>query len=82
MLVIKDHHAYCQPCVSPVWDTGLACLALQQSEERGDGSQVINGLDWLKERQLLDQPGDWQWNRPHLRGGGWAFEFANQPPTR
>lgn len=77
LLVIKDHHAYCQPCVSPVWDTGLACLALQQSEARGDGSQVIDGLDWLKERQLLDPPGDWQWNRPDLRGGGWAFGFSN-----
>jgi len=77
MLVVKEEHAYCQPCLSPVWDTGLACLALQQSEGRGNEPRVMDALDWLKDRQLLDQPGDWQWNRPQLRGGGWAFEFAN-----
>lgn len=77
LLVVKDEHAYCQPCVSPVWDSGLACLALQACEGRGDPPEVFEALDWLKERQLLDAPGDWQWNRPQLRGGGWAFEFAN-----
>jgi squalene-hopene/tetraprenyl-beta-curcumene cyclase len=77
LLVIKDDYAYCQPCVSPVWDSALACLALQACEGRGDPLEVLEALDWLKQRQLLDAPGDWQWNRPHLRGGGWAFEFAN-----
>jgi squalene-hopene/tetraprenyl-beta-curcumene cyclase len=77
LLVVTQESAYCQPCVSPVWDTGLACLALQQSEGRADTQQVMSGLNWLKERQLLDEPGDWQWSRPQLRGGGWAFEFAN-----
>jgi len=77
LLVVKDREAYCQPCVSPVWDTGLACLALQEAEGRGDEPAVLEALDWLAKRQLLDAPGDWQWNRPQLRGGGWAFEFAN-----
>jgi squalene-hopene/tetraprenyl-beta-curcumene cyclase len=26
---------------------------------------------------LLDEPADWQVNRPGLAGGGWAFQFAN-----
>ena len=32
LLVIKDDEAYCQPCVSPVWDTGAggACAAGNQ----------------------------------------------------
>ncbi|MGH8557574.1 MAG: hypothetical protein ACRESZ_08960 [Methylococcales bacterium] len=30
LLVIEDDTAYCQPCVSPVWGTGLACLVLQE----------------------------------------------------
>jgi len=38
---------------------------------------VHRSLEWLRERQLLDQPGDWQWRRPDVRGGGWAFEFRN-----
>jgi squalene-hopene/tetraprenyl-beta-curcumene cyclase len=77
LLVINDDSAYCQPCVSPVWDTGLACLALQ---EEGSGVAikcVVRALEWLKERQLLDEPGDWRQNHPALKGGGWAFQFVN-----
>ena len=28
LLVVKDDEAYCQPCVSPVWDTALASHAM------------------------------------------------------
>lgn len=76
-LVIKDDHAYCQSCVSPVWDTSLACLAVQEASGDGDHAAVLKSLDWLKPLQLLSEPGDWQWQRPNLRGGGWAFEFRN-----
>ena len=31
LLVIKDDEAYCQPCVSPVWDTALVAHALLES---------------------------------------------------
>jgi len=76
LLVVKDDYAYCQPCLSPVWDTALACLGLQEAT-RGDEPGVLRALDWLAARQLLDEPGDWQWRRPNLPGGGWAFEFRN-----
>ena len=26
LLVVKDDEAYCQPCVSPVWDTALVAM--------------------------------------------------------
>jgi squalene-hopene/tetraprenyl-beta-curcumene cyclase len=77
LLVIGPTSAYCQPCVSPVWDTGLASLALQ---ECGDGAALAasdRALDWLQTEQLLDEPGDWRVDRPNLQGGGWAFQFAN-----
>lgn len=77
LLVIDSNSAYCQPCVSPVWDTALACMAV---EEAG-GTSCLNArtaaLDWLKGKQLLDHPGDWQVNRPALKGGGWPFQFGN-----
>ena len=76
-LVDRGHEAYCQPCRSPVWDTGLASLALQEAAGDAADPDVLRGLDWLRERQLLDEPGDWRRTRPHLRGGGWAFEFRN-----
>src|SRR6202044_108291 len=31
LLVVGPSSAYCQPCVSPVWDTALATLAMQES---------------------------------------------------
>jgi len=77
LVVEKRDYAYCQPCVSPVWDTGLACLALQEADERADHPTVLRGLDWLKPRQLLDEVGDWSDRRPGVRGGGWPFQFGN-----
>ncbi|MDX2314111.1 MAG: squalene--hopene cyclase [Gammaproteobacteria bacterium] len=77
LLVEKADYAYCQPCVSPVWDTGLACLALQEADERADHPSVLRGLDWLKPRQLLDEVGDWAERCPGVRGGGWPFQFGN-----
>jgi squalene-hopene/tetraprenyl-beta-curcumene cyclase len=77
LLVIGPTSAYCQPCVSPVWDTALGCLAMQEvaCEEARDAS--TRALDWLQTEQLLDEPGDWRVDRPNLPGGGWAFQFAN-----
>jgi squalene-hopene/tetraprenyl-beta-curcumene cyclase len=77
LLVVNSSSAYCQPCVSPIWDSGLACLALQETGNAQASAAVNRSLDWLKSQQLLDHPGDWQWRRPNLPGGGWAFQFAN-----
>ena len=77
-LVVEDtSSAYCQPCVSPVWDTALAALAMQETGDPRSLAAADRALDWLKPHQLLDEPGDWRINRPGLRGGGWAFQFAN-----
>jgi squalene-hopene/tetraprenyl-beta-curcumene cyclase len=77
-LVVADgHSAYCQPCVSPVWDTGLAVLAMQDTGGDAAEASANRALDWLKERQLSDEPGDWQVKRPNLPGGGWPFQFGN-----
>jgi squalene-hopene/tetraprenyl-beta-curcumene cyclase len=77
LLVIREHSAYCQPCVSVVWDTGLACHALYEAEGRRATPEILRALDWLARRQLLDAPGDWREYRPRLRGGGWPFQFGN-----
>ncbi len=77
LLVIKDEEAYCQPCLSPVWDTALTVLALQEADKIGNRPSLTRAYDWLKANQLSDEPGDWQVHRPGLEGGGWAFQFAN-----
>ncbi len=77
LLVVTSGSAYCQPCVSPVWDTALAVLAMQEEGSAQACAAAERGLGWLRERQLLDEPGDWRGSRPRLPGGGWAFQFAN-----
>jgi squalene-hopene/tetraprenyl-beta-curcumene cyclase len=77
LTVVGPSSAYCQPCVSPIWDTALAALAMQEAGDTAASDASIRALDWLKDRQLLDEPGDWQVRRPGLAGGGWAFQFAN-----
>ena len=77
LLVVGPSSAYCQPCVSPIWDTALATLAMQEAGDARSTDASIRALDWLKTRQLLDEPADWQVNRPGVAGGGWAFQFAN-----
>lgn len=75
LLVERGESTYCQPCMSPVWDTALAALAL--NEAGGARNEVLQALDWLAARQLCDEPADWQEYRPHLRGGGWPFQYRN-----
>lgn len=77
LLVIKPDEAYCQPCVSPVWDTVLTCHALLETSRDGASARVQKGLDWLKPLQVLDVAGDWVEQSPGVRPGGWAFQYAN-----
>jgi squalene-hopene/tetraprenyl-beta-curcumene cyclase len=77
LLVIKEHEAYCQPCLSPVWDTALTALALQEVDKIGNRPALTQAYNWLKDNQLSDEPGDWQILRPDVPGGGWPFQFAN-----
>jgi squalene-hopene/tetraprenyl-beta-curcumene cyclase len=77
LLVVKDSEAYCQPCVSPVWDTALAAHALLEAQDANANSAVAKSLEWLKSRQVLDVKGDWAEERPDVRPGGWAFQYNN-----
>ena len=77
LLIVKAEEAYCQPCVSPIWDTGLLCHALLETGDAQAAAGVRKGLEWLATKQVLDVKGDWVARRPDLRPGGWAFQYAN-----
>jgi squalene-hopene/tetraprenyl-beta-curcumene cyclase len=72
LLVVEPDRAYCQPCLSPVWDTSLAGHAMAEA-----GTDTNATCAWLHQRQVLDVVGDWSVRRPGLRPGGWAFQYAN-----
>ena len=77
LMVRLDGRTYCQPCLSPVWDTGLAAHALMEAGEPRQSAAMAKTMDWLVDRQILDVEGDWAWARPGLRPGGWAFQYWN-----
>ena len=76
LLVVQDDRAYCQPCLSPVWDTGLAAHAIAEADSAA-ASEVAAAGAWLREKQILDVVGDWADRVPGVAPGGWAFQYEN-----
>ena len=72
LLVIENDRAYCQPCLSPIWDTSLAGHALAEA-----GVSTDTACAWLRIRQVNNVVGDWAVRRPTTPPGGWAFQYAN-----
>ena len=65
-----------QACVSPVWDTCLAMIALQDSGLPPDSPVLQRAGEWLMKAQVSNG-GDWQVKARQAKPGGWAFEFSN-----
>ena len=77
LLTQGEGKMFCQPCVSPIWDTGLAVQALMDAGDAPEDFTVRGSCDWMKDRQILDVVGEWEKKRPGLRPGGWAFQYNN-----
>ena len=65
-----------EACQSPVWDTGLAVLALRDSGLGPEHPALVRAADWLLYEEVT-VAGDWAVRMPELAPGGWAFEFQN-----
>lgn len=77
LLTFTNGEGYCQPCLSPIWDTSLGGHALMEAGVDIGEKAMLAATDWLAERQILDVAGDWAVNRPGLKPGGWAFQYNN-----
>jgi squalene-hopene/tetraprenyl-beta-curcumene cyclase len=78
LVVSTPESGYCQPCVSPVWDTGLAAHALLEAGETPESESIRGALRWLCDHQILEVRGDWADGRKDPpRPGGWAFQYGN-----
>ena len=75
LLILGEDSGYCQPCLSPIWDTSLASLALMEANH--DDEAVARACQWMRGRQILDVKGDWKASRGNLEPGGWAFQYWN-----
>ena len=65
-----------QACLSPVWDTALAMIALQDSGLPDGHPALVQAGRWLLREQVLTG-GDWQVKAKAVEPGGWSFEFEN-----
>lgn len=66
-----------QPCVSPVWDTGLCGMALAAAGMQPDDPAMVKAGEWLLEKRIREK-GDWAVKRPNAPVAAWYFEYANE----
>jgi squalene-hopene/tetraprenyl-beta-curcumene cyclase len=78
IFTIDDGDAYrVQPCISPVWDTGLAVRALVDAGVPRNDERLTRAVTWLLQKQIAAVHGDWAVKNRTGKPGGWAFEFEN-----
>lgn len=65
-----------QPCVSPVWDTGLSCHALAEAGLEPESDAARRATDWLLAKECREKA-DWAVKLPGVEPSGWFFEFEN-----
>jgi squalene-hopene/tetraprenyl-beta-curcumene cyclase len=73
----RDTTLHIQASESPVWDTLLSLLAMQDCEQSfAESKTAPTALQWVLDQQI-QTPGDWSFKLPTVEPGGWSFERAN-----
>jgi squalene-hopene/tetraprenyl-beta-curcumene cyclase len=75
--IYKGDSIVMQSCISPLWDTGIACNALMDAGLPKDHPAMIKAVKFFIRKQVVKR-GDWQVKNPNAKPGGWAFEFYNE----
>jgi squalene-hopene/tetraprenyl-beta-curcumene cyclase len=65
-----------QACLSPVWDTALALVAMLDSAVAPTDAAVQNAARWVVKEEVR-VPGDWCVSVRGVAPSGWSFEFEN-----
>ena len=82
LIVQTTNKTFVQPCISPVWDTAIATLALIESNTDYDPmttASIYNAISWLTSKQIKIT-GDWIHSatiNKNLQFNGWAFQNYN-----
>lgn len=74
--VREGDRVWLQPCLSPVWDTGITLRALAATGYAAEDESLSRGIQWLLDREIRTL-GDWS-RRIRCEPGGWAFEYRNR----
>lgn len=75
---INNTMIYQQCCISPVWDTAWAGVALIDAGIDPSQEKILKTCRWLLKKQITDHLGDWAIKNPRAKPGGWSFEFLNK----
>ncbi|MCB1215673.1 MAG: squalene--hopene cyclase, partial [Deltaproteobacteria bacterium] len=67
-----------QCCLSPVWDTAWAAMALVESGMDPKSAALMKSSEWLLSKQVSQTYGDWSVKNKNGKPGGWSFEFDNE----
>src|SRR2546428_13616778 len=79
--VLEDESGWrFQACMSPVWDTAWALLALRRAGIDRDHPSVRRAVHWIL-REQIQAGGDWQIRCGNVPCGGWGLglEERNLP---
>ena len=67
-----------EPCFSPVWDTAIVTICLQESGVAEDHPALKKAVDWTLDKEIRFH-GDWKYKNPaKVEPSGWVFEFENK----
>ena len=66
-----------QCCISPLWDTPWAALALLESGTDPADPRLLQAARYMISKEIKDFKGDWKFKNPKGPAGGWSFEFQN-----
>ncbi len=72
LLIEEDGKIRVQPCVSPVWDTAIATIALADAKVPDYHPALLRAGRWLLEKEVR-VAGDWQVRRRGVEPSGWHF---------
>jgi squalene-hopene/tetraprenyl-beta-curcumene cyclase len=77
LLIEENGSVRVQPCVSPVWDTAIATIALADSGLPDFHPALLRSARWLLDKEVRTT-GDLRLRRPEIPSGGWHFQYRNE----
>jgi len=77
LLIEENGKIRVQPCMSPIWDTAIATIALADAQIPPQHPALVGSAQWLLEKEIR-VAGDWQVRRPGVEPSGWHFQFQNE----
>jgi len=73
-----EHSVRIEPCFSPVWDTAIVNICLEESGISSEHPALKRATEWIMTKEIRFH-GDWKYKNPaKVEPSGWVFEFENK----